>query len=210
MGTGSKNNVASYPVLVYKAPEDSKESSVQIKDEVIQILRNKVKEDPKASAVFHVLALRERNRYNMTIRGLYYKMRREGFMYQQKEYAPIFRLLSELGLAKIKTGRKGDVQSIEDFKLPLQKLGALACGENVELNGKQPPQKRQGPTIVKVPHIEAAPAKSKKTAPEAKMAVIPVPLRLNLTMSINNKLVEIRLPEDITPEETVVLMRKLR
>lgn len=103
------------------------------KNEAVSRLQSETKENPVLSAVFHVLALRERQRYNLTPDGLYYRMRREGFSYSKKEYMVVFNLLPELGLAKASRDKKGQVEQLTEFRLPIPKLGQLACGEKVEL-----------------------------------------------------------------------------
>lgn len=104
------------------------------RDEAINRLQNETKENPVLSAVFHVLALRERPRYNLTPDGLYYRMRREGFKYSKRDYTVVFELLQGLGLARLMKDKKGEVEQVKDFRLPLPKLGALACGENVDIS----------------------------------------------------------------------------
>lgn len=107
------------------------------KEQVTQELQKQTKENPVYNAVFHVLALRELPRYNLTPDGLYYRMRREGFKYSRKEYLPVFELLARLGLARLVKTPKGEVEQVKDFRLPLPQLGALACGQPVELDKMQ-------------------------------------------------------------------------
>lgn len=103
------------------------------KNEAVEKLQQTTKENPVVNAVFHVIALRERQRYNLTPDGLYYRMRREGFNYSKNQYLIVFKLLDELGLARAVINKEGRIEQLKDFRLPLPQLGALACGQNVEL-----------------------------------------------------------------------------
>ena len=107
------------------------------KEQVTQELQKQTKENPVYNAVFHVLALRELPRYNMTPDGLYYRMRREGFGYSKTQLLPVFQLLGDLGLAKVVRDPKGRVEQVKDFRLPIPELGALACGQKVEAEKMQ-------------------------------------------------------------------------
>lgn len=186
----SKNSVVYLPTQAYKA--SNKESDMQTKEEVYTILAEKAKTDPIIDAVVTVMALRERNRHNLTLRGLYYKMKKEGFSYQQKDYIPFFQLLGELGLAKVHADASGKVDSVRDFKMPIQDIGAIAKG--------------QRPTRVRVPNIQAAPIRPKK------QEVVPQGLRTELsavvTVSVNGKPIKITIPHEITKDELISILTR--
>lgn len=197
MSATKNNSIAFRPVLAYKAPENnnttqSKEQSEQnvTQLEAIRELQKDVQVDPLVSAVFHAMALRERNRHNLTTRGLYYKMRKEGFQYQEKDYIPVLNKIASLGLAKPVLGKRGRLEALSSFKMPIRDLGAAACGQNVE-------HKRT--TIVRVPHVEAAPMKSK--ASEHPILIV---------LYINGKPVEMKLPSTITKEELLTLITRFQ
>lgn len=182
MSAELKNNVAFRPFLIYKQSKET--TNMQMKEEVATTLTQEAEKNPVFNAVAHVLALRERNRHNLTTRGLYYKMRKEGFSYQEKDYIPIFKLLNDLGLAKAHTDDKGRIEQIREFRMPLKAIGAAACGER--------------PTRVQVLDIQAAPPKPK--AMESTLTTI--------TVSINNKPIQVTIPKDITKEELLAILTK--
>lgn len=188
----SKNSVVFLPVAAYKAP--NKESQMQTKEEVYTILAEKAKSDPVIDAVATVMALRERNRHNLTLRGLYYKMRKEGFSYQQKDYIPFLNLLGELGLAKVHSDNQGRVDSVRDFKLPIQDIGTIAKGGR--------------PTRMKVPNIQAAAPRPKK--PETASPAVNSLKATTVTVTVNGKPVQITIPNEITKDELLSILTKFQ
>lgn len=173
------------------------------KEEIIDRLRERTTADPILNATMHMLALRKRPRHNLTLDGLYYRMRREGFNHPKKEYARVFQLLGELGLAKIMTDLKGDPQQAKDFKLALPMIGAAACGENIPLTKMSKP-------LVKVVAAATVPA----PAPSVREARAPRSYqtpgsRLILTVLVNDKPVNIPVPKTLTPDELSALITEL-
>lgn len=188
MSAQAKNSLVFLPLPMYKASQ-KEHVNMQMKEETVKALSEAVKTDPIFSAVATVLAKRQRNRHNLTTRGLYYKMRKEGFQYQEKEYIPTMKLLGELGLAEVHLDSKGRVDSIRKFKVPLQAIGAVAKGEK--------------PTLVKVAKIEAAPVAKK----EAKARLVKDP-STTITVSFNGKPIQVTMPSSITKEEFIVILTK--
>ena len=80
---------------------------------------------------------------------------------------------------------------MRSFKAPIQKIGEMACGRV----SVQPP-KAGRPTLMAVPKIEAA-------APKTKEAV-----KAALTLYVNDKPVEINLPEKMTKEDIISIVSK--
>lgn len=162
-----------------------------ISEDTVNKLQSRVANDPIYKAVFNVMAQRERNRHNMTTRGLYYKLRKEGHKFQEKDLVPIFRLIAELGLATLDINTRGRVEAIRGFKAPIQKIGEMACGT---VSVSRP--KANSPTLMSVPKVEAVAANS-KTKQTMKAA---------LTLYVNNKPIEINLPENMTKEDLISII----
>lgn len=183
----SYNSLALVSVPSYK---DSHKESNMIKAEEVQVkLEKEYATNPVFKAVADVLKLRERNRHNLTTRGLYYKMRKAGYNYQEKELVPIFTMLSEMGVAKAQANNKGKVESLRHFQMPLQAIGAVASG--------------QKPTRIRVAKIEAAPLVVKPKAVEKAPAN-------TLTVHFNRKPIQLTIPAEITKEELLVILTKFQ
>ena len=197
------------------------------KEEVSSKLQQATKSNPVLSATFHMLALRERSRFNLTPDGLYYRMKKEGYDYNKADYLIVFKTLGELGLAKVVTDRRGRVEQLQDFRLPLRDLGALACGQRVALSkmGKllsaheaikiepiivssKPSAVSPPPpaTVVPINHKAAERARMADLLPAKREARQPRPYqtpgtRLILTVLVNDKPINIPVPKDLTPQE---------
>lgn len=184
----SNNSLALVSIPSYK--DSHKEFSMQMNEEVKTTLTREAQSNPVFAAVAKVLSKRERNRHNLTTRGLYYKLRKEGFSFQEKELIPVFELLSRLGLAETHTDLKGRVDSIRKFKVPIQAIGAAVTGTGM-------------PTRVRVAKIEAAPVKKAETMLE-KMVAAPT----TVTVHFNKKPIRITIPAEITKEELLTILSR--
>lgn len=163
------------------------------KEKVIEQLRERTKADPILDAAMHVLALRKRPRHNLTLDGLYYRMKREGFNHPKKEYARVFKLFSELGLARVLTDIKGEPLQAKDFRLPIPLIGAAACGTDV-------PFSKMGKPIGQAPSSKEPIRLKSYRAPGS---------HLTLTVLVNNKAVNIPVPNTLTRDELSSLIVEL-
>lgn len=96
--------------------------------ELVSKLRQAAK-DPVANAVFHVLALRERTRKNITVSGLSLRMSREKYKYSNAEYAQVLKTLAQLGLGVLQTDAKGRPKALREIKISLQSVGRAALND---------------------------------------------------------------------------------
>lgn len=182
------------------------------KEEVLDQLREKTKADPILNATMHMLALRKRPRHNLTLDGLYYRMKREGFDHPKKEYLRVLQLLGDLGLAKIITDFKGEPQQARDFRLSLPLIGAAACGSNVPLSkmGKLISQNRTPMVTQNTPELDPAVSQTPPIRePRAPRPYQTPGSRLILTMLVNDKPVNIPIPKTLTPDELSTLIAEL-
>lgn len=185
------------------------------KEETLRELRERTKADPVLDATMHVLAMRRRPRHNLTIDGLYYRMRREGFNHPKKDYARVFKLLGELGLARVLTNLGGDPQEAKDFRMPLPLIGMAACGSPVPADkigkllskaeprvpkpGPPTPQKHEMPSVEHFIAREPRSPRSYQTPGS----------RLILTVLVNEKPINIPVPKSLTPDELSALITEL-
>lgn len=178
------------------------------KEEVSKELQSRTKTDPVLNAAFHMLALRDRSRFNLTPEALYYKMKREGFTnYNKADYLVVFKTLAELGLARIVLDERGRVEQVRDFRLPLKQLGALACGQNV-------PVERMGQLLNSgaKPKVEPIVISSKPSPRREERQPRPYQTagtRLILTVLVNDKPINIPVPRDLTPAELASFLGNL-
>lgn len=155
---------------------------MSMSEETVKTLQTKAASDPIAAAVFHVMAYRQRNRHNMTTRGLYYKLRKEGYKYQEKDLIPLFKMLADLGLATLDMNHRGKVEAIRGFKTPIQKIGEAAS--------------KAKPTLVQVPKLVAAPIRAKES------------IKASITLYVNDKAIEVNLPEKMTKEDLISIVSR--
>lgn len=176
------------------------------KEDVIQKLQEKTAEDPKFSAFAHVMAFRKRDRYCLSARGVWLKMRREGFKYKESEFIPVLEFLAGLGLGKAETDHKGNVVSLRNLRMPIPLLGAAACGQEIDLDKIERPLPveaiaKQPPKVVPMKKIVNTGAK----APPVRSK----PLQLTVTLYINQKPIPIPVPPTLTGEEQFRLIKAL-
>ncbi len=179
------------------------------KEEVVQKLQDKTAEDPKFSAVAHVLAFRKRDRYCMSARGLWLKMRREGFKYKEKEFLPVLEFLASLGLGTPDKDKSGNVVNLRNLRMPIPLLGLAACGGEIDLDKIERPLPVEAFNNYKP--VKVVPMKKKKEVLAIKTPAAPkpsaTPLQLTLTLHINDKPISIPVPSTLTPRELGALVQ---
>lgn len=165
-------------------------------DQMIEKLKKEAIISPPVNAVMHLLALRKRSRSRLTLGGLRQKMAAEGFKYSTQEYTQVLKILADSGLGTLQTSHKGKVQGLTDIKVTLQSVGKAVCGDGkTEI---RPRKEKTRFTPVKSP-IRLMPKPQTPT-----MAVSAV-----LTLMVNGKAVNVRLPENFTGEDFQALLDRL-
>lgn len=126
--------------------------------EVIKALQDQRTKDPVLDAVCTVFAARQRARDRVTMQALRERMKKEGFLYADADYARILKLLGTLGLGRIHADHKGRVIALSDIKVTLQSVGMAAVGQATVMDRHWKRNKFQ-----KIPVIEAAPIRKEPT-----------------------------------------------
>lgn len=159
--------------------------------EVVETLRNEVKTNPVSSDVMHLFALRKRARNTVTLTSLYQRMLKEGYKYRKSDYVHIIRVLAKSGFGKLDVDLKGRVKGLKDISVTLQSIGAIACGK-VDIPAKLR-QKNKFTKLVSKPNV----LKERKLQ------------EMLLRFPVNNKIIEIRLPEDVTTKDLVDIINMM-
>lgn len=92
----------------------------------VERLKEEVKSNPAANAVFCVWALRKRSRRTVTVHALQQTMREEGFKHTREEYVRVLNLLAQLKLGEIEHTKRGKVSALTHVQVPLQVIGTAA------------------------------------------------------------------------------------
>lgn len=159
--------------------------------EVIETLRNEVKTNPVSSDVLHLFALRKRARNTVTLSSLYQRMLKEGYKYQKSDYVHIIRVLAKTGFGKLDIDAKGRVKGLKDISVTLQSIGAIACGKADSPNRLK--HKNKFTTLVNKPNV----LKQHNLH------------EMLLKFPVNNKIIEIRLPEDVTTKDLIDIINRM-
>ena len=164
---------------------------------VVEVLREKTKESDTLNAVMHVIAMRKRARNNLTIGGLDQKMRSEGFTFTKSQYAEVLKLLASLGVGRLDTDAKGKVRALKDIKIKLQSLGEAAVGQAKKLeNWRQ--RHKYSPLVATAEMIK----------PKAGGEGTGFPV--SITVVINGKPVNFRVPKELNENEIADLVVRFR
>lgn len=157
------------------------------------MLQKEFKENAAAHAVFESWANRERARDQVTVHSLAQKMRKEGHHFSSVEYSDLLRKLSKAGVGRLETSRTGRVKALKDIKLTLQSLGRAAVGMSSRLDRFT--KQRQYSELV-------------AAAKEIKEHSIEFPV--SLTVVINGKPVNFRVPSNLSPDEIATLVKRFQ
>lgn len=99
---------------------------MNIKSVEVELVKE-AESNPAASAVFHLLAMRTRDRSTLNLSGLYNTMRKEGFPFTKKEYMNVLAFLSNLKLGTMSVTKRGRIIGLKDIPVNLKSIGTLAC-----------------------------------------------------------------------------------
>lgn len=161
------------------------------KEQMVEALRNKAKEDKVANAIFHMFALRDRSRSDVTIVGLSQAMKHEGFNFKRDEYQKFLRFLSSIGIGQLMQDSKNKVKGIKDIHLTLESIGRAAIGKEIANLDAFVPRKKFNELII-IP-------KENKTE-----------VKVGVSMSVNGRSYNIDLPEDLTNTEIASVLETIR
>lgn len=163
-------------------------------NEIADKLIKECETNPISSAVFHVLALRQRARGTVALTALYYRMKKEGFNYNRTDYVPFLQFLAALNLGSLVLDRKGNVTGLKDVKITLQSIGSIACKQKV-----QPRTFKSRPIF--------------RPLRATVLTTVPVhqdeETTLTLEFHMNGKSLQIPIPKDLTPDEISLLINRL-
>lgn len=105
-------------------------------NELVESLKYELETNKVSNAVFHVFALRQRARNDITLESLAIKMKSEGFNYPASELAHVLKFLANVGVGRLELDSRGRVKALRDIKIKLQSIGQAACGQvsRVDMN----------------------------------------------------------------------------
>ncbi len=166
---------------------------------MIEKLKTEVASNPVSAAVFHFLAQRERTRDSILTGNLYKEMCKAGFKYPKSEYAKTLRFLSTIGVGTLKVSTRGNVIGLYDIKLTLQSLGRAAIEGSPSLN---PFHGRKKFTVLRPVVLPPA-------APRVVDDVVK-DISIDIVVHINEKVLQIQVPENFKKEDISLLIEKFR
>lgn len=161
---------------------------MKIEKEMIQKLKTETKNNPAATPVFHLLALRERTRSTLTLSALRQRMKEEGFDYTTEQYRELFKVMASVGLGTAVMNRVGTCVGIKDIRVSLAALGKAACD------------------MKDMPEIKQRRREGDKHS-DTQVFVKPI---TSLPVSINGKDAIIQFPNGLTASELSLLLRKMQ
>lgn len=134
--------------------------------EQISALRTEAARNPVAKDVFVMFASRARTRQTVNLVALERRMEAEGFKHTRAEYQAVLKFLANLGFGKLDLGSRGRIKGLKEVKVTVQSIGAIACGQGIEIKHLSPRVRFGRLSDVEV--IKAPPAKPWSKVKEAR------------------------------------------
>lgn len=168
-------------------------------DSTVELLKKEAMSDKMMRDIFHVMSLRERARNIITVGGLDQRMKKEGFNYERADYVKFLKFMASVGFGKLETDSKGKVLSLKDIRITLQSIGEAAMGQNTKLI----PWKQRN-------KYQPLPEQPKPQAPQKASADNVTGFPVSLTVVVNGKPVNFRIPKELTEWEIADLVVRFR
>lgn len=92
-------------------------------NKAIQTLKTLAATNKTANDVFHEMALRERTRNQITVRGLALRMARAGFKHDLAAYRMVIKAMADCGFGVAKYNKTGEIVGVHGIKTTLQSIG---------------------------------------------------------------------------------------
>jgi hypothetical protein len=171
--------------------------------EVIQTLKEEAATDQVFADVCHMWTKRMRSRNQVTIKALAQRMVEAGMpTHKPGEYGRVLKVLANLGFGRIEMDRRGDVKALKDIKITLSSIGEVAVGKALSLKSFKLRNRYRRMQV---------PAPTTPSAVPHKVIRKPEPAApIGLVVKINEKSVNIPLPDSLSDEEMAGLIRRLR
>jgi hypothetical protein len=170
--------------------------------DTLSMVRGLQEEATKDSAfrdVCHVFAQRERARSQVTIASLSQTMVEEGFKYNRDDYGRVLRKLGGLGVGSLEKNKKGRVIALKDIKVTLQSIGAAALKQKEKLENFKMRNNYRTLTAV-----------AEMIKPKENPLAGPGGFPVSITVVINGKPVNFRVPKELNETEIADLVVRFR
>ncbi len=167
--------------------------------EAIDKLKKEATTNPTMSAVLHVFALRKRARNRITVEVLGKAMRVEGFLFGREQYQAVLQKLAEAGFGQLKKDHKGQIRALENISVTFKSLGEAVCNPHgAPIKGFRP--RTRFVKVAKQPEQRTLMA-----TPHPTLGV-----KVTLTFLINNKAINVTVPDSFTADEIGTLVDRLQ
>lgn len=167
--------------------------------ETIVALKREAAVNPCANAVFHVFALRQRARQQVTIVALTAKMEDEGFKFKVNQYQDLLKFLANLDLGTLAMDSKGRIRALTQVKITLQSIGEAAIGTKTKFDSFKQRAK-----------FRVLPARGRIAVKKQPPAGATAGVQLSVTAVINGKAVTMWLPKELSSSEIATLLSHFR
>lgn len=176
--------------------------------QVIDTLKQLANSDSVANAVFHMWALRERARHEVTVDGLHARMKKEGFTHAKQQYAPLLELMARLGFGKLYRDGKGNIVALREVRMTLQSIGRAVCGRELKPQLRPFKKKNIFQTMSLNRELMVEPTPPKPIVPPK--APIALAEKGEITVSFDSKSLTFPINGDLSDEEIAFLINKFR
>lgn len=92
-------------------------------ENVKESLKKESENNPVSKDIFCLLGMRQRNRSEIKVLNLYNNMRKAGLYHSTDSCRKTLQFLSEVGIGKLKTNKKGKIVSLVEIPISIKMLG---------------------------------------------------------------------------------------
>ncbi len=175
---------------------------------MIEKLKSEASNNSVLNSVLHMFAFRKRARRDLTVVGLRHRMLSEGFLYSDEQYESVIRSLADAGVGTLNTSGRGDVLGLKGITVTLQSLGKATCSPSGKLGALDRIKTKN--RFQEVPNPPVSPITQKSPTVRPLKAIKEAKAPLVLTVLINDKPLNIKVPSDFEGQDFQTLLERLQ
>lgn len=173
---------------------------------MVEAMKREAESNPASKVALKSFCQRKRPRSTLTLVGLEHRLQAEGYDFPKSDYVSLLTALANVGFGELTRDHKGNISGLKSIKKTFESLGDAVTKEGA------PPELVSFKLRPKFTRVAYKKQYAAPLAPKPQVLTVEAPrgLTVNLEVSINGKSVHIPVPNELTNEDIMTLISRLK